>query len=297
MDYYKIYTEQYDNNYIVQKKIIENELIKFKEKSKGFTFAHDTISQSIYVKIEISIISKNSTLSDLLHHFKASRSNYSQEFTRLSLENETYDKYNLLDKGDLPADYSFELFTRDLALLMSATEINRLFSNHSNLFQMMYELNNFKNFEINHYDNIALEDTPLFKKLHKTLYPNQYLKIVKATGEIRTSKYEDVDYEIGKFSTDEKILLLHICQKSCHKIPITEYSKIMLIANNINDFRLFIEEPGKNYFYNRMNKGLEAYTSIDKKRELINSVIDKIEFFNLSNINRELTAIKKNLIR
>lgn len=297
MDYYKIYTEQYDNNYTVEQNLIKNELITYKEKNREFTFAHNAISKSIYEKNEMNIINKNSSLRELYHHFIASRSGYSEDFTRLSLENEAIEKYNSIDSIDLPSEYSFKLFTRDLALLMSATEINRLFSNHRSLFEMMYELNNFKNFEIKTYDNIAIEDTQLFQKLHKKLYPNQYLKLVKATGEIQTSKYEDVEFEISKFTIDEKIFLLHVCQKSFATLAMTEFSKLMLITNNINDFRLFIEEPSKNYYYNRINKGLDVYNSFETKRDLINSVIDKIKFFKLPNVNKALNQIKKDLNR
>lgn len=293
MDYYKIYEEEYNKNYIFEQNFIKDKLLRYKEKSKTFTFAHNSILQRIQEKISSNEITKSGTLKDTFHIFKVSRSNYSKDFTKLALENETLDHFTYISSKDLPTDYSFINFITDLAQLMSSNEISRLLNNHSLLFSMMYELDDFRKFEVVSYNNLALEDTPLFKKLHKTLYPNAYVKIVKATGEIQTSKYQEIEFEISKFSLEEKLLLLHVCHLKTSNIPVTEFCKIMLITNNINDFRIFIEEPSKNYYYTRVSKGIEAYSSIEKKRELIISTIDKISYFKLPAINSRLSKIKK----
>lgn len=295
MDYNKIYEEEYNKNYIFEQNSIKDELLRYKEKNKTFSFAHNNILERIQVKINSNEITKNSALNYTFHVFKISRSNYPEDFIKLALKNDTLDHFKSISSQDLPTNYSFINFTTDLAKLMSSNEISRLFNNHSVLFSMMYKLDDFRKFEIVSYNNLALEDTPLFKKLHKTLYPDTYVKIVKATGEIQTSKYQEVEFEISKFSLEEKLLLLHVCHIKTSKIPVTEFCKIMLITNNINDFRMFIEEPSKNYYYTRVSKGIEAYSSIEKKRELINSTIDKINYFKLPAINSRLNLIKKEI--
>lgn len=295
MDYYKIYKEEYDKNYVFEQNFIKDELLRYKEKSKAFTFAHNSILQRIQEKISSNEISKSTALNDMFHIFKVSRSNYSEDFIKLALENETLDYFTTSSSKDSPTDYSFVHFTTDLAQLMSSNDISRLFNNHSQLFSMMYELDDFRKFEVVSYENVALEDTPLFKKLHKALYPSAYVKIVKATGEIQTSKYQEVEFEISKFSLEEKLLLLHVCHLKTSSIPVTEFCKIMLITNNINDFRIFIEEPSKNYHYTRVYKGIEAYSSIEKKRELINSTINKISYFKLPIIYSRLKLIRNDI--
>lgn len=296
MDYYKTYTEIYDENYTKEQDFVKLELIKHKTKSRGFTFALNNINTILDEKISTNVIKSNILLNELLIYFKKSKSNYAENNTQFSLENETYEQFISLEIDKLPRNYSFKDFTNDLAILSSLNEIKRLFNINYLLFEMMFELNDFKNFEIISY-NTVLDNTPIFKKIHKKLYPNYYLKSIEGTGEIKTSQYEDIEFQIAKFTIEEKILLLHVIQINPKKLPLTEFCKLMLITNNINDYRLFIEEPSKNYFYNRVYKGLDTYNSIDKKRELINSVIDKMIFFNLPSVNKALNKIKKDLNR
>ncbi len=313
MDYLKDYNYFYNKTYATVEKKIKEYLIKANTESRTFNFALNQI-----IKKDEELLSKKSkiksnkslTLLEALH--KQSLSQYNVNGIELSLKNEVYKAFCKLNADELPINYSYQKFVGDLGSLYALDEVIRLFRNHSNLYQMMFELNDFSDFEITTYGTF-IEEKPIFKLLHQKLYPYHYENVseTKPTETDGVSNEEDnnpnskknteeedkikiLKFNISKFTEDEKIFLQHVYYYSTTKIPLPEYIKLMMITNDINGFSLFTFGSANNRFYDKMNKGINYY-STKTQRIFIDSVIIKLKPFGLTNINIVVNLIKSKI--
>lgn len=286
MDYYNTYTLLYEENYKFEENFIKKELIEYANQNLAFTFACNTISEILLDKCSNNIISTNNTLNILFSFFKTSMSKYSKDHLKSSFEKDTYTKYNSLDQNDLPLGYSFKNFIKDLAYFMSINEINRLFSNNSSLFQMMYTLNDFKNFEIRTY-NIDLEDTPNYISLRQTLYPVLEQSL---TTKIESTKTV-IDADALKLGNKEKSFLFYVM---CKALSENSSKKSSNIENNDKLFNLpatelcrlitIIDIKDSNSFDKKKYRDSETYKIITKGIEHIEKE-DRINFIQTLLIN------------
>lgn len=306
MDYKNIYEDFYNKIYLNRVQEIKLELIRAKSESRAFIPSLNKIIKNTEVHVKQNYIYSNIILVKLEIIFKENLIEYDENSIELSLKNDVYPEYLKLNEDSLPLNYSFQKFIGDLGSLHALIEANRLFSNNNSLFKMMFQLNNFTDFEIIDY-KMTLEDTPIFKKLHKIIYPNYYEyhpenksmavedpnnNSKKKSKEINEEKI--LKFNISKFSEDERIFLLHVNYYSKINIPLTEYSKLMLIAHGIADLSLFTTGSKNNRFYDKIYNGIEYYGP-SSRREFIDGVIYKIEPFRLTNINKALNLIKSKI--
>lgn len=305
MDYNQKYQKYYSRYYFTFEKKIKKIFINAKKQKSSFGI----ILNEIYKCLDFEIpkrtnLNKNENLKSLLIIFRNRHSYYEEDEIHEILKNVIKDKFNNLNPH-ITEKYLFDDFIREIALLNVSHEIRRLLQNNSRLFELFYKAKMFDDFEIRDYSPISLEQSEIFIKLNKILYPDYYTTTYNNKFETETElvsipkkeieEIETIKFNISKFSEDEKIFLLHALYKADKKIPQTEFLKIMLITNDIEDISIFYEsQPGNNNLYRKFSEGI-GYLADSKKRDFINNIIQKIQYFNLKTFNSELNLIKKNI--
>ena len=308
MDYNQVYHSYYARYYNGFEKKIKKKFIDGKSMKISFGLILNEILQ--YLDFEIpkrTIINKNEDLKSLLTIFKNRYSYYEEDEIQEILKNVIRDKFKNLNTH-ITEKYTFNNFIRETALLNVSHEIGRLLQHHNKLFEMFYKTEIFDEFEIKDYRGIGLEQSEIYIRLNKIQNPEYYDNLKEISKSIietelipiliqkkQSEEIETIKFNLSKFSEDEKIFLLHVCFVNKSTLPQTEYLKLMLITNGISDISLFIKSPpGNNKVYRKFNDGIDAII-LNKKREFINNIIQKIEFFNLKSFNNELILIKKKI--
>jgi hypothetical protein len=298
MDYKITYDKTF---YEVQGKIKEA-LIKAKSESRTFNFTLNAIINSNQELINKSLIKSNKSLSLLELKYKKSLNNYSENAIELALKNDIYPEYLKLNADELPPNYIYQNFVFDLGALNGLTEVNRLFSNHSRLFEMMFKLNDFSDFEIKEFE-IELDNTHIFKKLHKRLYPQSKSVIKAQKTEVSIS---DIDPKFTLLNNDEKILLIHIIYNAFFKnnkidnhskIDLTDFARVIYLTKDCVESNIFDKNYSSKTFYKKLNEGIIYSDSLDKRSKLITSLLEKIDILNLKSIKEHIESIKTTTLK
>ena len=302
MDYKTIYDDSYKTMYEMEEKKIKDKLILGAQKFLYFHEVAGTLITTHDETIKENIIYQNTYLSTLEKKFTKELNRYSNKPILDVLENYLKNLYAEIDFKELPTNYSYHLFVIDLASLHAKNEVFYLFKEQDSLYKMMYLLKDFTDFEIKRYD-MTLVVTPIYNKLHSKLYPPKQkvhpLKNItqndnSSEPQLETKKlklYETINFNISKFSDDEKIFLLHVYKSTKIKIPWTEYAKLMIITSGLKDSSIFEEGSVNNRFYDKLYKGIEYYGQ-STQRDFIKRITEKMEPFGLSNINKAISVIK-----
>lgn len=314
MDYNQIYKSYYTRYYDKFEKKIKQIFIDNKAKHTSFGLVLNNLLKCLDKEIPVrTVINGNENLKNFQKIFNNRYSYYDEDLDQgimidQILKNQIKPDFEILTDSFLTDRYSFDDLIREIALLNVCKEIRRLLQNHSSLFEMFYKTKMFNEFEIRDYSGIGLEQSEIFIKLNKILYPDYYeniknirtsvVEIESVPAQIQKKQSDEIEtikFNLSKFSEDEKIFLLHACYNAKTKLPQTEFAKLMLITSGIEDISIFYEnQPGNNKLYRKFNEGIE-YISESKRREFINNVIQKIQNFNLKTFNNELGLIKKNV--
>jgi hypothetical protein len=298
MDYKSTYDKTF---YEVQGKIKEA-LIKAKSESRTFNFTLNAIINSNQELINKNLIKSNKSLSLLELNYKKSLNNYSENAIELALKNDIYPEYLKLNGDELPPNYIFQNFVFDLGALYGLTEVDRLFSNHSRLFEMMFKLNDFSDFEIKEFE-IELDNTHIFKKLHKRLYPQSKSVIKAQKTEVSIS---DIDPKFTLLNNDEKILLIHIIYNAFFKknkidnhskIDLTDFARVIYLTKDCVESNIFDKNYSSKTFYKKLNEGIIYSDSLDKRSKLITSLLEKIDILNLKSIKEHIESIKTTTLK
>ena len=183
MNYQKIYTDFYSRYYDKTEFLIQRFFVDRKSRNKTFEDAFNVA----YHYLNIGFINKhnfnnNEILKQALRIFGNRGRRYEIDQIQEIFANEIKMEFdNIATSQLLPKDYNYIELIKDIAIIEAINEISRLLSNNSRLLEMMYKLNEFKDFEIREYKGIAIDDTPIFKKLHPKLYPQQYTDTTEVT--------------------------------------------------------------------------------------------------------------------
>lgn len=306
MDYKNTYDYFYNKTFSIAERKIKTVLLTGVDNAKTF----NTIQNNIIFEIENrekkrSNINRYVALNSLLHFYQKKLSEYQFNQIEFSLKNDVVFEYNKLHKKDLPENYTYTKFVADLGILKASNEAYRLFRNYGSLFNMMYELKDFSEFELEeNNDNITLENTPLFIKLRKILYPHENriqsaeINLINLNNKNKIESKNKIDkaeeilrFNISKFSENDKLFLLHICLNKSYNIPLSEAAKIVVITSNIDNLSIFSQETNNCVFYAKLNKGIDHYSG-KPQREFIDNIILKLEPFGLININKAVQSIK-----
>jgi len=301
MEYKDIYEDCYNKTFANREKEIKLELIKAKSESKAFNFSLNLIIKNTGLLISENCIKSNKNLSLLEETHNRNLSNYNENAIELTLKNDIYPEYLKLNEDQLPSKYSFNRFIYDLGTLYALNEVNRLFRNNSRLFEMMFELNDFKDFEIKEYQ-MVLDNTPTFRKLCKRQYPEREIdkKIIR--------NEDTVSYIDSKFSllnNEEKILLLNIIYNAFtknvdndkpNKITLTDFARVIYLTKDSIDINIFDKNYANKGFYKKLNNGIIYSESLETRNKLISSLLEKIEILNLKSLREHIESIKTTTI-
>ncbi|MEO8517190.1 MAG: hypothetical protein ABI426_10610 [Flavobacterium sp.] len=173
MDYEKMFQDFYSKYYDKAEFLIKQFLIKRQSQNKTFSTAINEINSYLDdYSINKCLISKNENLKKSCQFFGNRYRIYSVNHIQEILSNEIKTAFDKLNASELPKEYNYTTLVKEIALLEALNEISRLLSNNARLLEMMYKLNEFDTFEIRIYENLSLEDFPIYKELQLKLYPN-----------------------------------------------------------------------------------------------------------------------------
>ena len=292
MDYKDTYDYFYQKTLLIATTKMKISLLNGIENSKTF----NNIQNNIIFEIEVrtrdnSNINKYTVLTNLLHFYQKKLSEYESDRIELSLKNDVVFEYNKINKKDLPNNYTFIKFIADLGVYKAMNEVNRVFRNHASLFIMMYELEDLSEFDLKeNEDNISLEDTPLFIKLRRRLYPKNELILEKPRAMRNTKKL------IQEYELDEQLLILNLCLVDKNEIPLTEKLKLLILIGEIKDKTIFNESSSNSLIYSKVNKGVLRKGSPTSMINLIENTLIKIDGFELNITKQTLRKHKTTLI-
>jgi len=177
MDYAKIYYDFYTKYFDKAELLIKHFFVK--RKSRNRTYGDTLNSIRLYLSNDFKgtfEIEKNQILKELHILFNKRYNFYEANEEQEIFTNELKEAFDKIDFSKLPKDYNFIKLIKSIAIIEVVNEISRLLSNNSRLFEMMYQLNEFDDFEIRYHRGLLLDHTPIFKKLHKKAYPDYYIE-------------------------------------------------------------------------------------------------------------------------
>ncbi|WP_395049150.1 hypothetical protein [Flavobacterium sp.] len=203
MNYGKIYEEQYSKYYAKIEFLIKKFLKNRRSQKRVFENSINEVTHYLSANFKNKHnLYNNNDLENSNRIFNNRYSIYFADATAEILENEIKSEFDKIKIAELPANYNYEKFIKEIALIEAAKEISRLLSVNLRLLKMFYEGNKFEEFEIREQGNLSLEDYPIFKKLHRELYPEYYApKLEKEEGEFSIARATENNY-LGQPTND-----------------------------------------------------------------------------------------------
>lgn len=172
MDYQKHYEFFYSKYYKKAELLIQSFLIKRKSQKKTFSNSINDVSNYLYNEIITnSNLSKSRNLTKLHDLFNKRHTIYEENPIQEIFANDIKLAFDEISISELPLNYNYPKFIKDVALIEVATEVGRLVSNNSRLLDMFFKLDDFTGFEIRQHENLPIEDYPIYIQLHSKLYP------------------------------------------------------------------------------------------------------------------------------
>lgn len=316
MDYLKNHKKITQSEFnLTREEIIIRLKIEF-DKGKTSNNAIREVSNQIYRDfIQNNIIEKyRSYFQESYHALLYHQHNYNPkkvDSILKTLENKVYENYitasetfekHIIGQDDFK-NMTFEEFCQEL---LKYSVYKRCYSRLDNTIdylaetiELFYDLNNYEDFS-----NSLLEDdeteityerlNKIFQKYNKKLPKKKKETSTKSDDSynIHLLKYKN---QIDKFSDDERCLLIHLAINKRYDLPETEQIKIIVIAGNFNDYRIFEESPNKNGIYNKIQKGQNHKRSPLKTKEIIDGNIEKLAFFKLTETLKLLKSIRTSI--
>lgn len=227
MNYEKIYNEFYSKYYDKAEYLIKLFLIK--SKSENLTFGYSLNEVRSYVIENYSKEKKffeNSNLIKLHAIFLQRHSIYEINQIQEIFANPILKAFRKIPVAELPKEYSYSKLIKDIALVEVKEEILRLLTNNSSLLHMFYQLNNFEEFEIRYYDNLLLEQYPIYKKMNLALNP-AYFENLRKIEDLKFKQEEtfgeEIKQEKSPLDVQERIAVL--VQENCITFNSNEWNE------------------------------------------------------------------------
>jgi hypothetical protein len=316
MDYLEKHTEITRTEFNrTREEIIKRLKIEF-DKGKTSSNAVREVSNQIYKHfIQDSLIEKYRTYFEVSYNAVLSHQyNYDSkkvDSVLKTLQNEVYDNYITTSRTfkqhnigleDFKNKTYEEFFQELLKYIVYKRCYNRLDNTVDYLtetIQLFYDLNNYEDF-----NNSLLEDDEdeiTYERLNK-VFQKYKKKLPKKKKEISSQSDDSLNKQlvkyrnqVGKFTEDERCLLIHLAINKRYELPDTEQIKLIVIAGNFNDYRIFEESPNVNGIYNKIQKGQKHKRGPLKTKEIIDGNIEKLQLFKLTETIKLLKSIRSNL--
>lgn len=316
MDYLKKHKEITRTEFNrTREEIIKRLKIEF-DKGKRSSNAVREVTNQIYKDfIQDSIIEKYKTYFENSYNAVLSHQ-YNYDSKKVdsvleTLQNEVYDNYVTTSRTFKqhnigPEDFKNTTYEDFFQQLLKYIVYKRCYNRLDNTvdylaetLQLFYDLNNYDDFS-----NSLLEDDEAditYERLNKVFikYNKKLPKKKKETScqsddslNKQLLKYKN---QVDKFTEDERCLLIHLAINKRYQLPHTEQIKLIVIAGNFNDYRIFEESPNVNGIYNKIQKGQNHKRSVLKTHDIIDGNIEKLQLFKLTETIKLLKSIRENL--
>lgn len=297
MDYLKTYNYFYNKTEKILETFIKKGLVKSCNEERSFTATINKINdkrvdykQERLLKILTNISSES---------FKVFNERYrvyrGDNVDKLILRNECFEAFNdSLKKNKI--HYSYNKYVANLAVYESLNRVGSRFRNYDDLYKLMYDLNDFKEFSLKEI-NGGHKNCGLYDRLFLRRYPDHVtqsdFKLEKIVNKIKEqselTKYDkNVLGDIKIYSEKDKVLLLYSVKYALDnqiKISTIEFSRVLLICK-VDDLALFQDNYKNNTTYKKISSGLKySYARRQDRIDAIDELQKKNEKFGLKDIN------------
>lgn len=318
MDYKNIIDTFFKNksDYVIEK------LKEYKNQSRTFDYAIDQIRMNLSNERFNSVIGKNNDVfNNAIYDFKHFEDLYQKGASiSLVIENEIKTEYSekikskkIVDKNNIEIlNYSFNTLVNDLIEYDSLGKIENRLSVNSELYKLFYESNIYDQFTLETFDGHVV-NSKLYRNLFSILNPNNPIPVAIK----KIDDYDNVYFEIievsleqdelekkvkpivntlkQEFELDEQLLILNLCLEDKNSIPLTEKSKLIILIGEIIEDNIFKVSSSDSNTYSKISKGILRKGSKKTMIQIIDSILSKIENYNLNITNQTLKKHKATL--
>lgn len=251
MDYEEIYEGFYSKYYDKIEHLIKRFFIKRQNQKKSFLNSYNEVFHYLGFDFEKKLnIFKCENLTKLHQIFYQRYTIYSSDELQGIFENEIKAEYDRIKLSELPENYNYIKFIKEVALIEVGNEISRLLSNNLKLLELFYKLNDFDGFEIRRHGNLALENYPIYKKLNSKIYQDIPCEFYIDSTENNSNKLEqdskdytkEVWFLVGSLIATGEMEKLLQTYKSATKVA--KYLKIEKSRPYITDSKYILKSNG-----------------------------------------------------
>ncbi|MDV7187430.1 helix-turn-helix domain-containing protein [Lutibacter sp. TH_r2] len=180
MDYNQIYFNTFNHHIKIAEKLLKKNSKTLKNNGFSFKYSYGFLSDeiSIYKDHIYKIFSYENKL-ELFRIFKNRNKIFESDPINLIVQHKMIP---FLKKNDVLREIDLEHLIKSIAKYEAVRTSGRLFQNNNQLYQLMYDLNNFSKLELKSYGT-SVRNTAIYKKLHSKLFPtpkSSKTKIVKS---------------------------------------------------------------------------------------------------------------------
>ncbi len=296
-----------------------NSLKSDSENGISVTKAIDNIRRKIWDEfIETSFIYHyKDHFEEVYRIYRLSLSNYNKDKVdevKSVLKNEAYDEFLMRLKINKVSNYTYgedfdnityETFvTHMLKYDVYKKCYNRL-SENIDLYELFYETEDYKEFTFEAFEGHVI-NSKLYRNLYSINYPDKKIPIAVK----RIDEYQNIVYDIIEnneelnnpsgnqetkdkikkqiFELDEQLLILNLCLEDKNSIPLTEKSKLIILIGEITEDNLFKVPSSNSKTYSKISNGIWRQGSKKTMIQIIDSILTKIENYNLTTTNQTL---------
>ena len=174
VNYYKIFQKNYEESIKRHAEIIKQNYKKGRVEGDAENLTYNNVLKNC-------ILNKKGNLEISSQKFSKIISTYNNRgsLTHKDFPNRIFTKFlkPIYDELKISkSNYSFVKLLKELAEYQAFARLSSNYSHNSQIYKMMYDLNDFNEFDVSIYYS-SVESTPLFKKLHKRCFPKSYKKV------------------------------------------------------------------------------------------------------------------------
>lgn len=286
MEYEKLYIEKYNENFNSFSNLIKNKLVDYCGNELNYSKATEEIfklEKKLYKESKFNYEEPYTTLYGI---FEKHKKDYKRNFIEKSLNLNVKPYFEELKISN----YTFEDLVKDLACEYSKIDVFRILRNQHELYSLIYNSEDFSEFEIKEYDTV-LENTEIFKKYKNLVYPNTKNYNENIENEPKNTIANSITKEIEnnssikketKLPKEDKTKIILTNEENCLLIYL--FKSIMLEGGFKTDAELYkvlslIQIKKLSEFGNK-----DSYRSTNEYRALSG----KINNINLDNIEKNL---------